>query len=103
MRTKVVWFSVCIARASSVNSDARTVSRRSASAIIHDMATIKLNGEEREIPNEWTLADLLNDLQINNRYCAVERNKLLVPREQHSDCRLDAGDEIEVVTLVGGG
>lgn len=67
------------------------------------MVSIKLNGESREISAHWTLADLLEDLQINNRYCAVERNKQLVPREQHSECVLQADDEIEVVTLVGGG
>lgn len=79
------------------------VSREPRSAIIRSMTTIKLNGEEREISDKWTLADLLNDLQINNRYCAVERNRQLVPREEHSECLLNAGDEIEVVTLVGGG
>lgn len=67
------------------------------------MATINLNGESRDVPDTWTLADLLNDLQINNRYCAVERNRQLVPREQHAECRLADSDEIEVVTLVGGG
>ena len=67
------------------------------------MVSIKLNGESREVPDAWTLAELLKDLQINNRYCAVECNKQLVPREQHSNHVLKADDEIEVVTLVGGG
>ncbi len=67
------------------------------------MTTIKLNGEERTIAAEWSIAELLNDLQINNRYCAVERNQQLVPREKHADCKLQDGDHIEVVTLVGGG
>ena len=67
------------------------------------MLTITLNGESREIPSDWTLTDLLNDLQINNRYCAVEQNQKLVPREQHADCVIQDGDQIEVVTLVGGG
>ena len=67
------------------------------------MLTIMLNGESREIPSDWTLTDLLNDLQINNRYCAVEQNQKLVPREQHADCVIQDGDQIEVVTLVGGG
>lgn len=67
------------------------------------MITIKLNGEEREIAPEWTIGDLLLDLEINNRYCAVERNRELVPREQHGDAQLQNGDTIEIVTLVGGG
>lgn len=67
------------------------------------MITIKLNGEPRSIAPEWTISDLLRDLEINNRYCAVERNLELIPREQHPDCQLHDGDQIEVVTLVGGG
>ena len=64
---------------------------------------IQLNGEPREIPDSWSIADLLSDLRIENRYCAVERNRSVVPREKHSACWLQEGDLIEVVTLVGGG
>jgi len=64
---------------------------------------IYLNGEARTIPASWTIADLLADLKIENRYCAVERNRQVIPREQHSDCQLQPDDQIEVVTLVGGG
>ncbi len=64
---------------------------------------IQLNGEPRTIEASWTIADLLSDLKIENRYCAVERNSHVVPREQHLKCRLQPGDRIEVVTLVGGG
>ena len=71
--------------------------------MISDMITILLNGEDRTIAPQWTIADLLTYLKINNRYCAVERNQQLVPREQHAACQLQSGDRIEVVTLVGGG
>ncbi len=64
---------------------------------------IQLNGEPREVPESWSIADLLVDLKIENRYCAVERNRSVVPREQHAACSLQEGDQIEVVTLVGGG
>jgi thiamine biosynthesis protein ThiS len=64
---------------------------------------IQLNGESKVVPVSWTIADLLNDLRIENRYCAVERNRMVVPREQHSICSLQPGDQIEIVTLVGGG
>ena len=64
---------------------------------------IQLNGEPREIPDSWSIADLLADLKIENRYCAVERNLSVVPREQHATSTLLDGDQIEVVTLVGGG
>ena len=64
---------------------------------------ILLNGEPRMIEATWTIADLLTDLKIENRYCAVERNSQVVPREVHAQCKLQTGDVIEVVTLVGGG
>ena len=67
------------------------------------MITITLNGESQEIDGSWSVADLLRKLEINNRYCAVERNMQLIPREDHAECRLQQGDQIEVVTLVGGG
>ena len=64
---------------------------------------VQLNGEGREIPDGWTVSDLLADLRIESRYCAVELNRKVMPREQHGSCSLKSGDEIEVVTLVGGG
>lgn len=64
---------------------------------------IQLNGEMRQVPDQWTISDLLQDLKIENRYCAVECNRRVVPREQHDQTALTAGDVVEVVTLVGGG
>ena len=67
------------------------------------MIRITLNGEPREIPEGSTIAELLDELQINNRYCAVERNQEIIPREQHAEAVVDPNDEVEIVTLVGGG
>ena len=67
------------------------------------MIEIQLNGHLRTIHESWSIADLLADLKIANRYCAVERNCEVVPREKHAACKLRPGDRIEVVTLVGGG
>lgn len=64
---------------------------------------IRVNGESRLVPEHWSVSDLLADLRIESRYCAVERNRRVIPREQHAACGLVADDEIEVVTLVGGG
>lgn len=64
---------------------------------------IQLNGVEHLVTSGSTIAVLLRELKIENRYCAVERNSNVVPREQHAVCVLQSGDQIEVVTLVGGG
>ncbi|MFP6765872.1 MAG: sulfur carrier protein ThiS [Planctomycetaceae bacterium] len=64
---------------------------------------ISINGESRTIPTESTVADLLKELEMQSKYVAVERNLELVPRAIHGDCRLEDGDQLEIVTLVGGG
>ena len=65
--------------------------------------SLTLNGEPREVPAGTTVAGLLEDLSIPPRGSAVERNRQLVPRREHAATRLEAGDRVEIVTLVGGG
>ena len=64
---------------------------------------IVVNGERREVRPGMTVAELLAELRVPSRYCAVERNLALVPRGEHARCALEAGDRVEIVTLVGGG
>ena len=65
--------------------------------------SLTVNGEPRDLPAGTTVAGLLEALGIPPRGSAVERNRELVPRRQHADTLLAAGDRIEIVTLVGGG
>jgi len=67
------------------------------------MIELVVNGEPREVPTGTTVAGLLVQLKMQPRLVAVERNRDLVPRGQHADCKLEEGDRIEIVTLVGGG
>ena len=64
---------------------------------------ILVNGEPRQVEAGCTVAMLLDELKLQPRYLAVERNQQLVPRATHAACALQAGDQIEIVTLVGGG
>lgn len=64
---------------------------------------ISVNGELRQIESGCTVAALLEELKLQPRYLAVERNQELVPRATHAACVLQPGDCIEIVTLVGGG
>jgi len=64
---------------------------------------IILNGEAKQLEPGTTVARLLEELNMQPRYVAVERNRDLLPRAEHADCILDEGDCLEVVTLVGGG
>jgi len=65
--------------------------------------SVFVNGEIFRLPNDSTMSTLLENLKINSRYCAVEQNQELVPREQHVRTPLADGDRVEIVTLVGGG
>ncbi len=64
---------------------------------------IVVNDETREVADVTTVADLLAELDLNVRHVAVEVNRQLVPRARHAECVLREGDELEIVTLVGGG
>lgn len=64
---------------------------------------IVVNGEPQDIEDQTTVAVLLESLKLQPKFVAVERNRELVPRTVHADCVLEEGDEVEVVTLVGGG
>ncbi len=65
--------------------------------------TVRLNGETRECREGMTLADLVTELGLGTKRIAVEVNRDIIPREEYADCRLQAGDEIEIVHFVGGG
>jgi thiamine biosynthesis protein ThiS len=64
---------------------------------------ITVNGQPREVSESITIAQLIAEMKLPPRFLAVERNLRVVPREQHEQCRLEPGDRLEIVTLVGGG
>ncbi len=64
---------------------------------------IEVNGEAREVADGVTVEDLVRELGLRPELVAVERNRELVTRTRRSVTRLESGDRIEVVTLVGGG
>ena len=47
--------------------------------------------------------DLLRQLALDSGRVAVERNRRVVPRAEHARETLADGDDLEVVTFVGGG
>ena len=64
---------------------------------------LTVNGASRAVPEQSTVADLVQMLGLDQRRIAIEVNRELVPRTEHLQRRLAAGDAIEIVTLVGGG
>ena len=64
---------------------------------------VTVNDQPTDLPDTATVADLLAQLALPGTRVAIEVNRQLVRRLNHSDTRLKQGDIVEVVTLVGGG
>lgn len=64
---------------------------------------VTVNGKTRDMAPETTLADLVAAFNLQPTHVAVEVNRDLVPRRDYAETRLNEGDRIEIVTLVGGG
>ena len=67
------------------------------------MITIQLNGAPRELPNNTTVRDLLEQLGVMAGPVAVELNREIVPKTRFAETTLAGSDEVEIVTAVGGG
>ena len=65
--------------------------------------TITLNGDPFTVAEPLTITDLLARLEIEPRSVAVERNFVVVKRDQYSGTPIAEGDQIEIVNFVGGG
>ncbi len=63
---------------------------------------IQVNGQALEVAAEASVAELLTQLGTP-RYVAVEVNGEVVTRSRHAATKLEDGDVVELVTLVGGG
>jgi thiamine biosynthesis protein ThiS len=66
-------------------------------------STITLNGEPREWPRPLSVEHLLQDLALDARVVAVELNRLVIKRGRYTDTLVHEGDEVEIVSFVGGG
>jgi thiamine biosynthesis protein ThiS len=62
-----------------------------------------VNGEPREVREDITVSDLLQELKVATERVAVEVNLEVVRKVRHAEHRLREGDKVEVVTFVGGG
>jgi thiamine biosynthesis protein ThiS len=64
--------------------------------------TVTVNGERKTFAAGTTVADVIASMNLRGPV-AVERNREIVPRAQHAATSLSEGDELEVVSFVGGG
>jgi thiamine biosynthesis protein ThiS len=67
------------------------------------MVRVRINGDEESFDTEPTIRDVLDRIEAPPAAVAVEVNRRIVPRSTHAEHVLQDGDEVEVVTFVGGG
>ena len=90
-------------RTSAAGTSLPSLNDREVGSTAEFIVRIVFNGQEREIEDDATVAQLLATLNLLPKHVAVEVNRDVVSRTRHSEHRLQPGDEVEVVTLVGGG
>lgn len=64
---------------------------------------LRINGEDQVVEDGLTVTRLLEVLEIRAERVAVERNRLVVRRATWAETPLAEGDELEILTFVGGG
>jgi thiamine biosynthesis protein ThiS len=69
---------------------------------------LHINGEEQAFPDQtppapFTLAALIESLEMKPDRVAVELNRDIVPRDRWHQTELQDGDHLEIVHFVGGG
>ena len=63
---------------------------------------ITVNGKEQPFTTT-TLQELLVERNLAIEICAVEVNSILIPHKDRNKHKLQDGDKVEIVSLVGGG
>ena len=67
------------------------------------MIHIRLNGQIQSLSDETSLAELLEQRQLDPMKVAIAKNLEVVVRSELGKTRLQDGDEIEIFQAVGGG
>lgn len=64
---------------------------------------ITVNGEQCEVVDGITAAQLVDDMAITGKRIAMEVNLEIVPRSSYAEYTFKSGDKVEIVHAVGGG
>ena len=63
---------------------------------------LTVNGDPRDLPDGETVRSLILRYQLDPNKVAIELNRRLLKSDRY-DQALKEGDEVEIVTFVGGG
>ena len=64
---------------------------------------IIFNGKPREIQDDISIQELLDQMQLDCMQVVVEHKKNIIPRQRLAETFLSDGDTLEVIHFVGGG
>lgn len=64
---------------------------------------VKINGNDIELENASTVADMLLEREVSGSMFVVEKNLQIVPKENYSNEKVQSGDSFEIVGFFGGG
>ena len=67
---------------------------------------LNVNGEQRRLdpaPTRKILVSVIEALDYDPQLVVVEHNGVIVPRTQWPNASVSDGDNLEIVTIVGGG
>jgi sulfur carrier protein len=64
---------------------------------------VTVNGQVRSFAAPLNVSGLLDQLDLQGKRIALERNGEIVPRSQFAAVELAHGDALEIVVAVGGG
>ncbi|MCB1218509.1 MAG: sulfur carrier protein ThiS [bacterium] len=67
------------------------------------MISIVVNGRRLELESGLSGLELLEQLDRNSHTLVIEHNGKIIPLLEFHQARVDDGDVLELVTLVGGG
>lgn len=63
---------------------------------------VYINGKDTDAAGK-SIAEYLADTQYDMKRIAVEKNGEIIPKAEYSDTVINDGDNIEIVSFVGGG
>ena len=64
---------------------------------------IILNGEEKFLSRKMTVAELVNELNLDLKKIAVEKDLEIIAQNQFDEVIIDEGSRVEIVHFIGGG
>ena len=64
---------------------------------------ISINNEKKTVDEKSTLAQVLNQLNIDKRMISIAVNSDFVPKDQYDQLMINENDLIDVLTPIAGG